>query len=86
METVTKTTSKRRKTFGQQERYEHVTKAIFNERLKCKEDTWLRNIDITTEESWLVKKGEAYHRKAYVPDLSQAAQRNIPRTWESESS
>ena len=56
METVTKTTSKRKKTFGQQERYEHVTKAIFNERLKCKEDTWLRNIDITTEESWLVKK------------------------------
>ena len=56
METVTKSTSKRRKTFGQQERYEHVTKAIFNERLKCKDDTWLRNIDITTEESWLVKK------------------------------
>lgn len=56
METVTKTTSKRRKTFGQQERYEHVTKAIFNERLKCKDDTWLRNIDITTEEPWLVKK------------------------------
>ena len=56
METVTKTTSKRRKTFGQQERYEHVTKAIFNENLKCKDDTWLRNIDITTEEPWLVKK------------------------------
>ena len=53
METVLKTTGKRKKTFGQQERYEHVTKAIFNERLKCKEDTWL---DITTEESWLVKK------------------------------
>ena len=56
MGTITKTTSKRRKTFGQQERYEHVTKAIFNERLKCKDDTWLRNIDITTEEPWLVKK------------------------------
>ena len=75
METVLKTTGKRKKTFGQQERYEHVTKAIFNERLKCKEDTWLRNID-----------SEAYHRKAYVPDLPQTAQRNISRTWESEPS
>ena len=56
METVTKATSKRRKTFGQQERYEHATKAIFNERLKCKDGTWLRNIDITTEEPRLVKK------------------------------
>ena len=56
MKTVSMSTNKRRKTFGQQERYEHVTKAIFNERLKCKDDTWLRNIDITTEESWLVKK------------------------------
>ena len=45
MKTVTKSTNKRRKTFGQQERYEHVTKAIFNERLKCKDDIWLRNID-----------------------------------------
>ena len=56
MKTVTKSTSKRKKTFGQQERYEHVTKAIFNEKLKCKDDTWLRSIDITTEEPWLVKK------------------------------
>ena len=56
MRTLSMPTSKRRKTFGQQERYEHVTKAIFNERLKCKDDTWLRNIDITTEEPWLVKK------------------------------
>lgn len=56
MKTGTKPTGKRRKTFGQQERYEHVTKAIFNEKLKCKDDTWLRNIDITTEEPWLVRK------------------------------
>ena len=34
METVLKTTKKKKKTFGQQERYEHVTKAIFNERIK----------------------------------------------------
>lgn len=56
MRTLSMPTSKRRKTVGQQERYEHVTKAIFNEKLKCKSNTWLRNIDITTEESWLVKK------------------------------
>ena len=56
METTNVKRNRRKKTFGQQERYEHVTKAIFNERLKCKEDTWLRNIDITTEEPWLVKK------------------------------
>ena len=56
MRTATMSKSKRRKTFGQQERYEHVTKAIFNEKLKCKDDTWLRNIDITTEEPRLVKK------------------------------
>lgn len=56
MKTTTKLTSKRKKTFGQQERYEHVTKAIFKEKLRCKDGTWLRNIDITTEESWLVKK------------------------------
>lgn len=56
MKTTKTPTSKRGKTFGQQERYEHVTKAIFNEKLKCKAGTWLRNIDITTEEPWLVKK------------------------------
>ena len=61
METVTKTTSKRRKTFGQQERYEHVTKARHHNR------------GILAGQ-----KGEAYHRKAYVPDLPQTAQRNIP--------
>ena len=79
METVLKTTGKRKKTFGQQERYEHVTKAIFNERLKCKEDTWLRNIDITTEESWLVKKVrriiekrmcQTYHKRTWEPEPS----------------
>ena len=42
--------NRREKTFGQQERYCYVTKSIFNERLRCKEDAWLRNIDITTEE------------------------------------
>ena len=56
MKNLLLSTNKRKKTFGQQERYEHVTKAIFNEKLKCKDDTWLRNIDITTEEPWLVKK------------------------------
>lgn len=56
MRTLSMPTRKKRKTFGQQERYEHVTKAIFNEKLKCKDETWLRNIDITTEEPWLVKK------------------------------
>ena len=44
------------KTFGQQERYEHVTKAIFREKLKCMNDVCLRNVDITTEQPWLVKK------------------------------
>ena len=56
MRTEVKRTKRRGKTFGQQERYEYATKAIFNEKLRCKDDTWLRNVDITTEESWLVKK------------------------------
>jgi hypothetical protein len=56
MKTITMSTSKREKTFGQQERYEHVTKAIFNEKLKCKDGMWLRNVDITTEEPWLARK------------------------------
>ena len=50
MESANVKKNRREKTFGQQERYRYVTKSIFNERLKCKEDTWLRNIDITTEE------------------------------------
>jgi hypothetical protein len=47
---------KRTKTLGQQERYEHVTKAIFNEKLKCKNGTWLRNVDVTIEDSKIAKK------------------------------
>jgi len=50
METTNVKRNRRKKTFGQQERYCHVTKSIFNERLKCKDDVWLRNIDITTED------------------------------------
>ena len=56
METINFKKSKRQKTFGQQERYSHVTKTIFNERLKCKDDVWLRNIDITTEDPKTVRK------------------------------
>ena len=56
MKTITMSASKREKTFGQQERYEHVTKAIFNEKLKGKDGMWLRNVDITTEEPWLARK------------------------------
>lgn len=56
MKTVTRSKNRKKKTFGQQERYEHVTKAIFNEKLKCKAGTWLRNIDITTAAPWLAKK------------------------------
>lgn len=56
METLSVKTDKKGKTFGQQERYEYVTKAIFKEKLKCKDNIWLRNIDITTVEPWLAKK------------------------------
>ena len=56
METKIIRKNKRQKTFGQQERYCHVTKSIFNERLKCKDDAWLRNIDITTEEPKVARK------------------------------
>ena len=47
METKNVTKRGREKTLGQQEWYCHVTKSIFNERLKCLGDTWLRNVDIT---------------------------------------
>ena len=77
MKTITMSASKREKTFGQQERYEHVTKAIFNEKLKCKDGMWLRNVDITTEEPWLARK--------VVSDLSQTAQRVFPRTRKQKS-
>ena len=50
MESANVNKNRREKTFGQQERYCYVTKSIFNERLRCKDDAWLRNIDITTEE------------------------------------
>ena len=50
METTILKKSKRQKTYGQQERYYYITKAIFRERLKFKDDVWLRNIDITTVE------------------------------------
>ena len=56
METINATNTRRQKTFGQQERYCYVTKSIFNERLKCKDDIWLRNIDITTEDSKTARK------------------------------
>ena len=53
METPIRT--KRQKTFGQQERYEHVTKHIFKEKLKCAKDTFLRNIDVNTASSKIKK-------------------------------
>ena len=42
MRTEEERTKRRGKTFGQQERYEYATKAIFNEKLRCKDDTWLK--------------------------------------------
>ena len=54
METQIKT-RRRRKTFGQQERYEHVTKHIFKEKLKCAKDIFLRNIDVSTATSKIKK-------------------------------
>ena len=68
---IMNTTDRRKKTFGQQERYANVTKVIFSEKLKCKTNTWLRNIDITMEEPRIVKlvrrivekrMCQAYHR------------------------
>ena len=56
METKNVTKRRREKTLGQQERYSSVTKSIFNERLKCLSDTWLRNIDITTAVPKVVRK------------------------------
>ena len=56
MKKETTTTSKRKKTFGQQERYMHITKALFNEKLKCNNGSWLRNVDVSTEPSWLAKR------------------------------
>ena len=47
---------RRKKTYGQQERYEAITKAIFNERLKCIDNVWLRNIDITMVEPKTTRK------------------------------
>ena len=82
--------SKRRKTFGQQERYEYVTKAIFNEKLRCKDDVWLRNVDITTEEPWLARKVrrivekrmcQTYHKqhKEYFREESNRTRHNMKR-------
>lgn len=56
MEAKSTTRKRREKTFGQQERYSSVTKSIFNERLKCLGNTWLRNIDITTAVPKIVRK------------------------------
>ena len=56
MEAKNVTKKRREKTFGQQERYLAVTKSIFNERLKCLGDTWLRNVDITTAVPKIVRK------------------------------
>ena len=56
METLNVKKNRKKKTFGQQERYCHITKSIFNERLKCKDDIWLRNVDITTEEPQIARK------------------------------
>ncbi len=49
------TQAKRGKTFGQQERYVHVTKHIFKEKLKCMKGTFLRNIDVNTASSKMKK-------------------------------
>lgn len=56
MEAKSTTRKRRKKTFGQQERYLAVTKSIFNERLKCTGTPWLRNIDITMAVPKIVRK------------------------------
>lgn len=56
MKTTNVEQGRKQKTFGQQERYCHVTKSIFNERLKCKDGVWLRNVDITVEPPKLARK------------------------------
>lgn len=56
METKKVSKGGRKKTLGQQELYCYVTRSIFNEKLKCKGDVWLRNIDITMEDPKTVRK------------------------------
>ena len=90
METKKVTRTRRQKTIGQQERYCHVTKSIFNERLKFKDDVWLRSIDITTEEPKTDRKArriiekrmcQTYHRqhKSVFHECGNRSRHNIKR-------
>lgn len=90
METKNVTRTRRQKTFGQQERYCHVTKSIFNERLKFKSDAWLRSIDITTEEPKTARKVrriiekrmcQTYHRqhKSVFHECGNRSRHNMKR-------